>query len=321
MAFRCALVGLGRIGSLLEDDPLREKPCTHAGAMAGNPDCEIVGGCDLDPERRERFRERWEVTAVFPTIAELLRETAPELLAVATHPDSHFAMVRAAARSGVRVVVCEKPLADSRRDAERIARLHRSGRITVLVNHERRYSADYLRAKDRIERGDYGSLLSVTAKLFFGRTRSPRRMLWHDGTHLADIISFLCGSSLRVLRRSGPLDREGAGVVLVCRAGAIPVVIEAAAGRDYLQFELDLSFGSGRIRIGNGLYEEQRSGESPYYEGYRSLLPDHAVPPPEKTGYFARMMEDAVACLREPGRRPVSSAEDGLAVIRFLSSL
>jgi hypothetical protein len=31
-----AIVGLGRIGSLLEEDPRREKPCTHAGAIAAN---------------------------------------------------------------------------------------------------------------------------------------------------------------------------------------------------------------------------------------------------------------------------------------------
>lgn len=31
----CALVGLGRIGSSLEKDPLREKPCTHPGIRGG----------------------------------------------------------------------------------------------------------------------------------------------------------------------------------------------------------------------------------------------------------------------------------------------
>ncbi|GHV88670.1 hypothetical protein AGMMS50267_10300 [Spirochaetia bacterium] len=34
-----AIIGLGRIASLLEDDRLREKPCTHAGAITANPDC------------------------------------------------------------------------------------------------------------------------------------------------------------------------------------------------------------------------------------------------------------------------------------------
>ena len=33
---RCCIAGLGRIGSILEDDRLREKPCTHAGAIKRN---------------------------------------------------------------------------------------------------------------------------------------------------------------------------------------------------------------------------------------------------------------------------------------------
>jgi len=54
-----AIIGLGRIASLLEEDSRREKPCTHAGAITANPDCILTGGCDTDDERRRLFAERW----------------------------------------------------------------------------------------------------------------------------------------------------------------------------------------------------------------------------------------------------------------------
>jgi hypothetical protein len=41
-----------------------------------------------------------------------------------------------------------------------------------------------------------------------------------------------------------------------------------------LVFELELSFETGRIRVGNGILKFENSVESPYYTGYRSLLPD-----------------------------------------------
>jgi hypothetical protein len=37
---------------------------------------------------------------------------------------------------------------------------------------------------------------------------------------------------------------------------------------------------------------------------------------PRVTGYFSGMMADAVACVREPGRQPVSSAVHGAEALR-----
>ena len=77
---RCAIIGLGRIGSLLEDDQLREKPCTHAGAIAGSRDCVLVGGCDIKAERRTLFSRRWNCSNVFSDMEDLVRSTGPDMV-------------------------------------------------------------------------------------------------------------------------------------------------------------------------------------------------------------------------------------------------
>jgi predicted dehydrogenase len=316
---RCAVVGLGRIGSLLEDDALREKPCTHAGAIAENPDCVLVGGADIDPERRLLFSRRWDCPAVFADAEDLLRETQADILHIATHPDSHLRYALLAAKHRVPVVVCEKPLADSLAAAGRIAGLHRRGAVKVVVNHERRYSADYRLAKSRVDDGHYGKLLSAAARLYFGRRRRLADQMIHDGTHMADIIAFLAGGRLRKTAVDGRLDRGTGTAFISAKCGGVPVFIEVGAGRDHLVFELDLSFESGRVRIGNGIYEEYESRESPYYEGFRSLVRTGAAAP-EKTGYFTGMLRDAAACVRDPRREPESSAADGYAALKFILS-
>ncbi|MFW6229044.1 MAG: hypothetical protein ACOC2V_06255 [Alkalispirochaeta sp.] len=78
-------VGLGRIASILEDDPLREKPATHAGAVTAHPRCRIAGGFDLLRERREGFAKRWSVP-VDSGIDQLLARR-PGILVIATDPD------------------------------------------------------------------------------------------------------------------------------------------------------------------------------------------------------------------------------------------
>jgi predicted dehydrogenase len=316
---RCAIVGLGRIGSLLEDDELREKPATHAGAIDADPDCRLVGGCDIDNARREAFRERWSCDAVFGSVEELLAATSPDILCIATHPDSHLRMVRAAAGAGVSVAVCEKPLAHSMREAKRIAGLHRVGSITVVTNHERRYSGDYLAVRDLVRQRTYGRLLSVRGTLYFGSGRHDR-VLMHDGTHMVDVINFLAGGRAQLTRRFGRMRSRTSSAYLFGRIAGVPVVLEVGAERDHLVFEIELSFERGRARVGNGVLSFEGSEESPYYEGYRSLLPSD-TPALSKTGYFANMIADAVRCVRDPGYEPVSSALDGLAAMRFITAM
>ena len=317
---RCAIVGLGRIGSMLEDDTLREKPCTHAGAVAADSDCVLVGGCDLRWDRCVRFRDRWGCGDVYTEVEELLGAAKPDIVHIATPPEEHLAIVESVLGSSARLIVCEKPLAPSADQGARIAYYHSSGAIRVLVNHERRYSADYLSVKNILENGVYGELLSIAGRIYMGRTRSPLDMLLDDGTHLIDVVRFLTESELEDVRAE-LLDKNGVESLFVwCSAGGAPVHMEIASGRDYVVFELDLSFSRGRIRIGNGLYEEHRSVPSPYYEGFRSLAPTGGRRPP-LTGYFSNMLRDAVRCIRDPGAIPRSTAVDGYRAVAFIDQV
>ena len=317
---KAAVVGLGRIASLLEDDALREKPCTHAGAIAANPDCDLVAGCDLDGERRKLFAEKWQVP-VYADAAEMLATHKPRILAIATHPDSHYRYCKLAVDMGVPVLICEKPLADTVRRARGIAGLSDRGTV-IITNHERRYSEDYIRARAILGAETLGRLLSVRAVLYMGMTKRLLDVFWHDGTHLADAVMFLTDSVLRHRRRWGARLTATAGTAWLqgeVRDG-VPVVMEVGAGRDHLVFEMEFSCERGRLRIGNGIFEVWESAPSPYAERFRSLKhTGQAFDGP--TGYFANMVRDAVACAGEPGRRPVSSAADGLRVIEYLNSV
>jgi hypothetical protein len=97
-------------------------------------------------------------------------------------------------------------------------------------------------------------------------------------------------------------------------------VIEVGARRDHLVFEIEFSCETGRLRIGNGVYEVWESADCPYAEGFRSLalMPDRFD---GKTGYFANMLADAVNCVKNPALRPRSSAGDALKVIEYLNTV
>jgi predicted dehydrogenase len=322
---RAAITGLGRIASLLEEDTLREKPCTHAGAITANNDCVLSAGCDTDEERRALFAEKWQVP-VLADAAQMLSIHKPQIFVIATHPDSHYNYCRLAAEMQIPVVICEKPLADNNGRARKIARLAERGNPVIITNHERRYSQDYIRAKTILEEKKLGAIIAVRAVLYMGKTTRLVDALWHDGTHLADAIMFLTNSNLKhrhchgskLTSRSGTAWLEG--VLNREKYPPIPLLMEVGAGRDHLVFEIEFSCEKGRLRIGNGVFEVWESVPSPYAEKFRSLK-NTGENFSGSTGYFANMLKDAVACVKDPRYAPVSGAIDGLRVIEYLNSV
>jgi hypothetical protein len=158
-----------------------------------------------------------------------------------------------------------------------------------------------------------------------GKTARLLDQLWHDGTHLADAVMFLCGAKLKHRRRYGSKlsSRNGTACLegtIQIQESHVPVIMELGAGRDHLVFEIEFSCEKGRLRIGNGIFEVWESVPSPYAEKFRSLKKTEDVFS-GNTGYFANMLKDAVSCVRDPQRKPVSSATDGLNVIEYLNSI
>ncbi len=316
----CAIIGLGRIASTLEDDTLREKPATHAGALSRNPETLLTGGYDRDPEAREAFARRWNLDLskdLFDNPRDLIRSKKPDILHIATHEDSHLEYLELAVKESVPLVILEKPVSNNLKKAEKMGR--KLGSTRVLVNHERRYSLDYVAVKNHIQKKTYGDLLSVTGRLYMGMKRPVKEILLHDGTHLMDIFPFLTGEPMKILKIQRP-GRTEKTIYASAVCGEIPVLCEFGNSRDHLVFELELSFSRGRIRVGNGVYEEYESRESTYYEKMRSLYPAEREVM-EKTGYFTNMLKDAVRVIKTPGTLPLSSYQDGLASLRMIEQI
>ena len=330
MAIKAAIIGLGRIGSLLEEDRLREKPCTHAGAITAVPGLELCAGADINQERCDLFAEKWQVP-VYTDAQTMLQKEQPAILHIATHPDSHWHYCSLAKRYGVSAVVCEKPLADTLSGAKKIAALHNSGGITIITNHERRYAADYTQAQQILADGKtLGPIQAVRGTLYMGKGRRLLDVLWHDGTHLADAAMFLSGAVLKhrkTLNAKKLKDNTGTVYLLghldkpaVPAISPLPFLLELGGGRDHLAFELEISCEWGKLLIGNGIFEVWESRESPYAEGFKSLekITDGFAQP---TGYFSAMAADALNCAVHKNHKPLSSANDGLRVIQYLHSI
>jgi predicted dehydrogenase len=206
--YRCALIGLSNITSAPISHSLaggrHALPYSHASALARIPEARVTAVCDLIPEAGERFVRQWgEVwpdLRVYQDAAEMLEREEIDVLGVCTPDDKHADLVIAAAERGVPAIMCEKPLATTLADADRmVAAVERHGTI-LSVEHTRRWDPFYARAKELIEAGKIGEVRSVV-----GTLHGERAMLFRNGTHVLDLMCWYAGAApTRVFARLEP---------------------------------------------------------------------------------------------------------------------
>ena len=95
-----------------------------AAAFHATPGVEIVAVFDYGAETRAEFVACWhDVWGDIPTFGDyesMLDEVKPDLLCVATRQTMHAEQIEAAIAAGVRGILCDKPLATSLSEMDRI---------------------------------------------------------------------------------------------------------------------------------------------------------------------------------------------------------
>ena len=159
--YRAAIIGLGFIGAAdqTSGDALGQQvenlDGTHLGALSGNPRIQLVAGSSRDPGRRSRFEERNGVRT-YADWREMIATEALDLVSVATYTPVHEEITVACARSGVRAIYCEKPLASRIPEGEQMLQACRESGSLLAINHNRRFHPNYRRLRDLVGRGRIG---------------------------------------------------------------------------------------------------------------------------------------------------------------------
>jgi predicted dehydrogenase len=276
--YRVGVVGLSGISAgrtpVDESEVLRTPlPTSHVAAYAALPQTSVVAVCDLKPEQRAAFTERWG--DVFPEarayadVREMLDREDLDLLSVVTPDHAHADIVVAAAGHGVRGIACEKPLATSVADCDRMIAACAASGTVLSVDHTRRFRAPYQAARQAIRRGAIGRVQRIIASM-----GGPRAMLFRNGTHLIDGVCFFAESDpewvfaeldpgfedYAVYRGDGGRDpatdpggsgyvhfRDGVRAFVNCSKGQSPAFILQVIGE---QGEIDVAMDHAVLRQG-----------------------------------------------------------------------
>jgi predicted dehydrogenase len=285
--YRVGLIGLGRVAWLLEGDPLREHPCTHLGAWSTQGAVTIAAACDSDERRRAAFHERYPEVALYADLSDMLASVPLDFVSICAYAGERCDMVLACAAAGVRGIWCEKAMAASLAQAQRMEDAVHARGIAMIVTFLRRWVPLYTQVRTLVAEGVIGDLESVNVH-FSGN-------MLHTGTHAFDVLRLWCGEVASVqawldgeahseqsgYRFAGVSEEEDLGgfALLTFESGVRAAV--HAREKDYFRFELELLGSRGMLRVGNTQRELWMADVSPHFTGYRELRP---VPFPATPG-------------------------------------
>lgn len=156
-----------------------------ASAFAAVPEMEIVAVYDRGAETRANFVRCWGEMPAYDDYGAMLREVQPDLLCIATRQTLHADQIEQAAAAGVRGILCDKPLATTLLEADRILAACQERGIALTFALDRRWHEPYRRLRQLIGEGIVGRVTSVLA---FG---CPN--LINHGCHWYDTALMLLG--------------------------------------------------------------------------------------------------------------------------------
>ena len=222
--YRVGIIGLGRMGSTIDDERHTPLPYSVAAAAGASERLQLVAGCDLSAEKRAAFTERWGVDAVYEDFQQMVEQERPDLVAVCTRAagtdqreapdgdyrvDVHADLTVALADLGVAMLYVEKAVACSMRRADEVRDAVKRNGTQFNSGVLRRFDNRYDVVRDAVMGGRIGEPQVVVHY-------APSSLL-HGHIHSIDTVSWLIGDPT-ITHVRGELDPRD----YVIESGHIP---------------------------------------------------------------------------------------------------
>jgi myo-inositol 2-dehydrogenase/D-chiro-inositol 1-dehydrogenase len=202
---RLGLIGAGTIGRVHADNLARRVEGARLVAVA-----------DINRAAAEACAAACGAEA-FASDAELVARPDIDAVAICTPPETHAAIIEAAAAAG-KHVFCEKPLERTPQAADRAIAAAEKAKVKLFVAFNRRFDPHFLHLRDAVLAGRIGRplLLHFVARdpvTSLGNLPRPAGDLFLSTTiHELDFAGFLLGAAVKSVYATGGVFADGATI-------------------------------------------------------------------------------------------------------------
>jgi len=201
----------------------------HAQLFQGHERTELVALADYRRDSVERFGEAHGVDRLFTDYREMLAAQELDIVCICTWPNTHAEITVAAARRGVKAVICEKPMCVDLAEADTMILACKKGGTKLVITHQRRFMPTSVAARRLIADSAIGKPTLVR--------RNGGGGLTNTHTHSIDFIRYILGDPAtkwvigQVERTTERYERglaiEDLCMGLICFDGGARAIIES----------------------------------------------------------------------------------------------
>jgi UDP-N-acetylglucosamine 3-dehydrogenase len=305
--YRVAVIGLGGIAN------------AHMMGWNALPNATVVAGADVVQGQLDKFAGKYPaVKNLYLDYHRMLAAEKPELVSVCTWPPLHADMVVAAAEAGAKGIACEKPMATSIAECDRMIAACKANGAKLVVGHQRRYNLRYSEAKAALKSGAIGSLVEVQTLC--------RGDLFTDATHSLDLMRFFVDDNpvdwligqveCKTGRSRFGHEVEDAALAFVQFKNGVRGIIQTGDVSPQPAYQrLTLTGTDGRIEIGGDSEEYWR-----IINGAQAGWVTHQVAQEAALNPFACYMRDLIRWIEEGGEH-LLAGEGGRATIEIIAAV
>jgi D-apiose dehydrogenase len=313
--FKIAMVGCGGVSQM------------HFDGYVTHPDrLHISAACDLDPTRVQQAQHQYGFEQGFASLEGMIAGADWEVGVVCTPTPVRLPVIKTLAAAGKHIFV-EKPFADSYREAEEMVRICDEAGVKLAVDQNFRYHFPYDQARQLVEAGRIGNVISIVHQdLMFRqdqgwRIECKRHALAVMGVHWLDGFRWMVQDepqSISCVTRSSPAihcaGETEAFTQLVFRNGVVVSYVESFSS-PIRRAETLVTGEQGLLALhydGIALYGKEERAEPK--EVWKNPYSGAAKPESAFVG-----LEQLLTAL-EGGGEPSNSGHDNLKTIALLDA-
>jgi D-apiose dehydrogenase len=175
------------------------------------PEVEISAVCNRDLLKAEPYMQRYKIAHHYTDYREMLEKEKPDFVDIITPPETHYEMSKFAADRGI-AVICQKPLAPTFAEAQKIVDYTLNAGIRFMVHENWRFQPWHREIKKLIQNEEIGLMHFMNWRKRMGDgwgenayiprqpyfREYPRLIVYENGIHFIDTFRFLGGEIRRV---------------------------------------------------------------------------------------------------------------------------
>ncbi|MBI4008829.1 Gfo/Idh/MocA family oxidoreductase [Candidatus Roizmanbacteria bacterium] len=296
------------------------------------PDCQVEKVADLRQERLTLLKKHYPSVEVSSDIDDILKDPQIDAVVVATPVTSHFLLGEKVLKAGKHVLV-EKPMAASYIEALKLVELAKKRKKVLMVDHTFLYTDAVRKIKQFIDDGQIGRVNYFdSTRTNLGLFQKDINVMWDLAAHDISIMLYIVEERPLSIQANGVSHTKNgieniAFLTIKYRSGLIahfnvswssPVKIRLILiGGTKKMIVYDDVQPSEKIKLydsGYSVKSEKHRGK--FYVDYR--IGDIYIPKIELVEGLNTMAKDFIAAINE-GRKPISSMDHGLEVVKILS--